>query len=104
MAMFYAKYSRGKTDCITTFTKFEQGGLLSETCDNTEISKEYDDSSNLVPLISEEEIDTMSSGDEYDAERMSTDVLGDIRDGSQFHPRINNREAFYRIRYSFKQR
>ena len=36
-------------------------------------------------------MDAMSSGDEYDAEPMSTDILEDIRDGSQSRPRINRR-------------
>ena len=49
-------------------------------------------------------MDAISSGNEYDAEPMSTDMLEDIPDGSQSHPRINGREARYRIRGSFKQR
>ena len=43
---------------------------------------ESDDDSNLPPLISEEDMDAISSGDEYDAEPMSTDMLKGIRDGS----------------------
>ena len=43
---------------------------------------ESDDNSNLAPLISEEKIDAMSSGDEYDAEPISADMSEDIRDGS----------------------
>ena len=39
----------------------------------------------------------MSSGDESDAEPMSTNMLKDIRDGSQYHPSINSREARYKI-------
>ena len=35
---------------------------------------------------------------------MSTDILEDICDGSQYHPIINRREARYRIHDSFKQR
>ena len=45
------------------FAQFKEGGLLSETHYGTEKFNEYDDDSTLVPLISEEEIDTMSSGD-----------------------------------------
>ena len=44
-------------------------------------------------------MDEMSSGDEVDAKRMPTHILEDIRDGSQSHPRINRREAGYRICY-----
>ena len=46
----------------------------------------------------------MSSSDESDAEPMSKDILGYIRDGSQSHPIINKREARYKILDSFKQR
>ena len=40
----------------------------------------------------------MSPGDESDSEPMSTDLLEDIRDGSQSRPIINRREARYNIR------
>ena len=49
-------------------------------------------------------MDVMSSGDEYDNEPMSTDMLEDISDGSQSHLIINSREARYRIRDPVKQR
>ena len=77
----YAKSSREKTGDIIKFTYFEEGSLLSETCKNTENGNKYDGNSTLEPLISEEETDAMSSGNESDAEHMSTDILEDIRDG-----------------------
>ena len=43
--------------------------------------------------ISEEEMDEISSCDESDAERMSTDILEDICDDSQSHPSANRIEA-----------
>ena len=46
----------------------------------------------------------MSSGDEYDAETMSTDMLEDICDVSKSHPRINRREARGKIRDNIKRR
>ena len=49
----YATSSREKTRDITTFTQFEEGNLLSETRDDTESGKEYDDDSNLPPLFNE---------------------------------------------------
>ena len=52
----------------------------------------------MPPLISEEGINLMSSGDEYDAEPMSTGILEDICDGSQCHLVVNKREAQYKIR------
>ena len=51
----------------------------------------------MPPLISEEEMDAMSSGNEYDAETMSTNMLEDIRDVSQSHPRVNRSETRYKI-------
>ena len=94
----YATSSREQTGNTITFTQFEEGDLLSgtrdllsKTRDNTEISNKYDDDSTLLPLISEEEIDVMSSGDESDAELMSTDILEDIRGGNQSYPIITRR-------------
>ena len=45
----------------------------------------------------------MSSGDEYDAEPMYTDMLEDVCDRIHSHPRMNRREVHYNIRDSFKQ-
>ena len=57
---------------IITFTQFEEGNLLSKTREDTEIINKYDDNSTTPQLISEEEMDEMSSGDESDDEPMST--------------------------------
>ena len=38
-------------------------------------------------------MDTMSSGNESDAETMSMDMLEDISEVSQYNPRIYRREA-----------
>ena len=50
----YATCSREGNGDIIIFAQFEEGGLLSGTRDDTEISDEYDDNSTLAPLISEE--------------------------------------------------
>ena len=42
-------------------------------------------------------MDAISSGDESDAEPMSTNMFEDIHDGSQYHPSIKRREALYKI-------
>ena len=99
----YAPSSKIKTDDIITLPQFEEGYLLPETHDDTESGNESDDYSTLKQLISEEEMDVMSSGYEYDAEPMSTDMLEDIRDGSQSHMSINRIEARYNIRDHIKQ-
>ena len=39
----------------------------------------------------------MSLGNESDTEPMSNEVLEDIYDGTQSHPRINRRESCYKI-------
>ena len=39
----YATSSKEQTGDIITITQFEEGGLLSETCDDAESSDEYDD-------------------------------------------------------------
>ena len=52
----------------------------------------------MLPLLSEEEMDAMDSGDESDYDLISTDMLEDIRDGSQSHPNVNQIEARYKIR------
>ena len=50
----YATSSKEQTGDIITFTQFEEGNLLLETCNNTESGNKYDDDSTLAPLISEE--------------------------------------------------
>ena len=47
---------------------------------------------------------TIDSGDESDHNLISTEMLEDIRDGSQTHPNVNMREARYKIRDCIKQR
>ena len=56
-----------------------------ESCDK------YDEYSNLPQLSIEEKIYVMSSGDEYDAEPMSKDMLEDIHYKSQSNPSIKSR-------------
>ena len=87
------------------FSQFEERDLLSEnqnllaeTRNDTEIDNKSDDNSTMPTLISEEEIDVMSSGNEYDAEPVSTDMIEGIRDGSQSRPSINRIETRYKIR------
>ena len=96
----YATSSREQTGNIITFTQFEEGGLLSRTCHGTEIGNKYDDCQTLAPLISEEAMDKILSGNEYDDELT---MLEDLCCGSQNHPRIISRDACYNIRDRIKQ-
>ena len=49
-------------------------------------------------------MDAIDYGNEYEDEAMYTDMLEDIRDGSQYHISVNNREARYKICDRNKQR
>ena len=100
----YDKSSEGKNGDILTFTKFEEGNILSETCEDAESSDESDDESITSPLISKEEMDAMDSSVESDDEPISTEMLEYIRDRSRSHPNVNRREARLKIRDCMKQR
>ena len=78
----YAASSKEQTGDIIQFKQFEQGNLLyethnllAETRDCTEIGNKSDENSTMPPLISEEENDKMYSGEEFDKESMSMDML-----------------------------
>ena len=49
-------------------------------------------------------MDAINYGDESDPDLISTEMLEDIRDGSQTHPNVNRRESRYKIRDSIRQR
>ena len=57
----------------------------------------------MPPLLSLEESNALDSYDESDDEPMSTDMLEDIRNGSQYYLNINRRESHYKVRYRIKQ-
>ena len=54
--------------------------------------------------MSEQDMDAINSGDESDHDLISTEMLEDIRDGSQTHLNVDRREAHYKIRDNIKQR
>ena len=58
----------------------------------------------MPPLLIEEEINAMDSGDESDHDFISMDMLENICDERQSHPNVNHRDACYKIRYRIKQR
>ena len=88
---------RGKTGDKITFAQFEEGDLSSETRDDTASGNKSSDDSTLAPLIIEEGMGMMSSGNESDDEPMYTDMLEGICDGSQSNPIINRRKTCYKI-------
>ena len=48
-------------------------------------------------------MDAINSGDESYHDLISTEMLKDIRDGSQTHHKVNRREARYKIRDRIRQ-
>ena len=56
----------------------------------------------MPPLLREEDIYAMDSGDESDHDIISGDMLEDICDGSQSHPNVNRRESRYKKRDSLR--
>ena len=49
-------------------------------------------------------MDAMDSGNDSEHDLISTEMLENIRGGSQSHPNVNRREACYKIRGSIKKR
>ena len=96
-----ATSSREKTGDIITFAQFEEGNILTKTCNDAEICDASDD--NSIMMI-KQDMDAMDYGDESDHDLISTYLLEDIRDRSQTHPNVNRREARYKIRNCIKQR
>ena len=49
-------------------------------------------------MINEQYMENLDSNEKSDHDLISTEMLEDIRDGSQTHPNVNKREARYGIR------
>ena len=72
------------------FTKFEEGKILTETCNNAESWDEYDSKSLMTK---KQDMENLDSNENSDHDIISTEMLEDIRDGSQTHLTVNKREA-----------
>ena len=90
----YATSSKEKTDNVITFTQFEEGNIWTKTFNDAEIC---DESDNKSIMMSEQDTEFINSGDESDHDLISTEMLEDIRDVSQTHPKVNRRETRYKI-------
>ena len=99
-----AASSREQTGDIITFAQYEESNILTKHRNDTESGEESDDRSIIPPLLRKEDMDAMDSGDESDHDLISTEMLEDIHDGSQTHPKVNRIEAHYKICDSIKQR
>ena len=58
----------------------------------------------MPSLLSKEDMDTMDCVDESDHDLISTEMLGNICDGSQSHPNIIWRGSRYKIHDRIRQR
>ena len=99
-----AEYLREQTGDIIAIAQFEEGNIWNKTRNDAESGDESNDDSIIPPLLSEEEMDAMDSGDESDDDPIYTEMLEDIRDGSQSHPNVNKIEAHYKIRDRIRKR
>ena len=54
-------------------------------------------------MMSKQDMENINSGDESDHDLISTEMLEDIRDGSQTHPNDIKGEARYKIRDRISQ-
>ena len=97
----YGTSSREQTGNIITFTQFEEGNILTNTCND---AKNGDESDNESIMVSEQDMDAMDSGDESDHYLISTEMLEDICDGSQTHPNVNKIEVRYKIRDRIREK
>ena len=55
-------------------------------------------------MMSEQDMENLDSNENSYHDLISTEMLEDIRDGSQTHPNVNKREARYKIRYRVRQK
>ena len=97
----YAMSSKEQTGNVITFTQFEEGEIWTETRNDAESG---DESNNKSIMMSKQDMEAINSGDESDHDLISTEMLEDIRDGSQTHLDVHKREARYEICDRIKQR
>ena len=55
-------------------------------------------------MMSKQDTDAIRYGDESDHDLISMEIIEDIRDGSQTHPKVIRKEARYKIRNRVRQR
>ena len=97
----YATSPKEKTGDVITFAQFEEGNILTETRNDTE-SGDESDSESLI--MKEQDMENFDSNEKSDHNLIPTEMLEDIRDGSQTHLTVNKREACLKIRDCIKQR
>ena len=95
----YATSSKEKTGDVITFTQFEEGNSLNETRNDTE-SDDGPDSESM--MMSDRDMENLGETEKFDEGLISTELLQDIRDRNQNHPKVNKREARMAIRDRMK--
>ena len=84
----YDTSSREQTVDVITFAQFEEGNILTETCNDAENG---DESDNESIIMSKQDMDNLDSNENSDHDLISTEMLEYICDGSQTHPNVNKR-------------
>ena len=99
--IYFLSDSKEQTGDIITFAQFEEGGLISETCNDTESGDESDSES---IMMSEQDMENIDEKEKFDDDLIGTETLHDICDGNQTHPNIDKREARLEIHDRIKQK
>ena len=68
----YATSSKEQTGDVITFAQFEEGNILTKTCNDAESG---DKSDNKSIMMGEQDMDDINSGDESDHDLISTEML-----------------------------
>ena len=97
----YATSLEEQTGNVITFAQFEEGSILTETCNDTESGDESDSKS---LMMKKQDMENLDFNEKSDHDIISTEMLEDICDGSHTHPNVNIREARYKIRDCIRQR
>ena len=90
-----------QTGDVITFAQFEEGNIITETRNDAESGNE---SKSKSITINEQDMENLDSNKQSDYDLISTDMLEDIRDGSQTHPNVNKWESSYEIRDRVRQK
>ena len=90
----YATSSKEQTDNVITFAQFDEENILTETSNDAETC---DKSDNEFIMMREQDMDNLDSNEKSDHDLISTEMLEDIRDGSQTHPNVNKSKERYKI-------
>ena len=97
----YATSSKEQNSDVITLAQFEEGNLISETRNDTEIDDESDSKS---IMMSEKDMENIDEKEKFDDDLISTETLHNILNENQTHLIIDKREARLAIRDRMKQK